>query len=524
MCTPSSLPRRWLTVLVATALGAWGGGALMLPLSAQSTPATKAGSAQAKLLSENWTIINLQGKRVGFSSSTVKERDTPQGKQFITEFYEELALKRMGLTLKMINKSTITEDSEGGIVNFESVNSGSGTNKKVRGYRVGDELIVLSGKLKQSYPFPKEALGPHAAEELLKTMPLEPGAQKTISTFVPDTPSTAVTEAYQVEQKTGVTVDGTPQQLWKLETVVSLLPGMTGTVYLTDDYEVQLMQLPIPAIGTLEMVSTTREKAMARLEAAEVFTNTLVQPNRPLPNYQKLKRAKFKLRTDPPNKDLPLYDGGTQRVVERMSDGSVILETTRIDLKPTDASYNLPATKTKELAPYLNESTYVESTPGIKKLAEKAIGKEKNPVKAAEKITSFVRDYIKRKNLGVGFASAAETAASRQGDCTEHAVLCAALGRAVGLPTRVVSGFGYLPTDYAGSGDASRGTFGFHMWAEAYIAPDKWAPMDAALGEYTVCHLAIDKTPLDEANPFVELSIPIFELLNGLQIEVLETE
>lgn len=521
LSTPSS---RLIGTLTVTALLGLGFGGWLMPLQAQTTPAAKGSSAPTKLLSENWTIINLQGKRVGFSSSTVKERETAEGKQYITEFYEELALKRMGLTLKMVNKSTITEDEQGGVLNFESVNSGSGSNKKVRGYRVGDELVVLSGKLKQSYPFPADALGPHAAEEQLKKMPLQPGAQKTISTFVPDTPSQAVTEAYQVVNKTGVTVDGSQKQLWKLDTVVSLLPGMTGTVYLDDAYEVQLMQLPIPAIGTLEMVATTREKAMAKLEAAEVFANTLVQPNRPLPNYQKLKRARFKLRTNPPNKDLPLYDGGTQRIIERMSDGSVVLETVRPEFKPSDASYNLPSNKTKELAPYLNESTYVEITPDIKKLAENAVGQETNPVKAAEAISRFVRGYIKRKNLGVGFASAAETAASRQGDCTEHAVLCAALGRAIGLPTRVVSGFGYLPTDYAGSGDPSRGTFGFHMWAEAYIAPDKWVPMDAALGEYTVCHLAIDKSPLDEANPFVELSIPIFELLNSLQIDVLETE
>lgn len=514
----------WFATFALVAMWAGGGAAT---LSAQTSPTDKAAqsdAAQAKLLSEDWTIINLQGKRVGFSSSLVKERDTPQGKQYITEFYEELALKRMGLTLKMVNKSTITEDEQGEIVNFESVNSGSGTNKKVRGYRVGDELVVLSGKLTQKYPFPADALGPHAADQLLKTMPLQPGAQKTISTFVPDTPGKAVTEAFKVVEKTDKTIDGTKQALWKLETVVSLLPGMTGSVYLNDDYDMQLMQLPIPAIGTLEMVAATREKAMAGIEAAEVFTNTLVQPNRPLPDYQKLKRARFKLRTNPPNKDLPLYDGDTQRVVERLDDGSVILETVRPNLKPTDAGYNLPIQPTEELAPYLQESTYIELTPDIKKLAKQAVGKETNPVKAAEAISDFVRRYIKRKNLGVGFASAAETAASRQGDCTEHAVLCAALGRAVGMPTRVVSGFGYLPTDYAGSGDPSRGTFGFHMWAEAYVAPKKWMPMDAALGEFTVCHLAIDKSPLDEANPFVELSIPIFELLSGLQIDVLETE
>lgn len=491
----------------------------LLPLGAEESA-----GKQGRLLDESWTIIFLQGKRVGFSSSIQTERTTPQGKQYVTEVYEELALKRMGLTLRMINQSTITEDERGQIVNFESVNRGSGTNKKVRGYRVGDELVELSGNRKRSYPFPADALGPRAAENALKQMPLQPGEKKTLNTFMPDTPGQAVSQAYQVIDKTSVEVEGKRQKLWKLSSQISLLPGITGDVFVNDRYEVQLMQMPLPAIGTLEMVTTTREKAMAKLEAAEVFANTLVQPNRPLPNYQTLKRARFKLKTNPPNKNLPLYDGESQRVVERRADGSVIIETTLPNLQPGDASYALPAKSTKELAPYLQPSTYVEVTPEIKKLARKAVGGETNPVLAAKKISAFVRGFIRRKNLGVGFASAAETAASRQGDCTEHAVLCAALGRAVGLPTRVVTGFGYLPTDYAGSGDPSRGTFGYHMWAEAYVAPGKWAPMDAALGEFTVCHLAISKSPLDEANPFVKLSLPIFDLLNGLQIDVLDTE
>ena len=41
-------------------------------------------------------------------------------------------------------------------------------------------------------------------------------------------------------------------------------------------------------------------------------------------------------------------------------------------------------------------------------------------------------------------ATAAEVARSREGDCTEHAVLLAALARARGIPARVAMGLVYV--------------------------------------------------------------------------------
>jgi len=511
-----SNPHWWLLA----ALLAW-----LAPVGLQAQTETAAATGKdGKLLDETWALLKLQGKRVGFSSTVVTERDTPNGKQYVTRMYEQLALKRMGRTLRITSDNIITEDEKGEIVNFQAISQGVGTYKKVRGYRVGDKMVILSGNVKRSHPFPSDALGPYATEQEMMKMPLRPGEKKTLNSFMADSPTKAVEQRFAVVSKTEITLEGEPQQVWELTAEVSILPGVIGKMFIDGEFDVKLMEMPLPAIGTLEIVSTTRAKAMEKIEATEVFSKTLVQPNRPIPNYHRLDRAKFRLLTNPPNKDLPIYEGEGQRVLERLEDGSVIVETTRPKIKPSDASYNLPIQPTPELKTYLRESAYLERTPLIEKLAKQAVGDEKNPVKAAHKIDKFVRGYIQRKNLGVGFASAQETATNRQGDCTEHGVLCAALGRAVGMPTRVVTGFGYLPMDYAGDGDPNKGTFGFHMWAEAYVAPGKWVPMDAALGQFTVCHIAISKSNLDESNPFVELSMPIFELLQSLKIDVLETE
>jgi len=62
----------------------------------------------------------------------------------------------------------------------------------------------------------------------------------------------------------------------------------------------------------------------------------------------------------------------------------------------------------------------------------------------APRIEQFVGDHIDEKNLSIGYASALEVAQSKQGDCSEHAVLAAAICRAAGIPARVATGLVYV--------------------------------------------------------------------------------
>lgn len=75
---------------------------------------------------------------------------------------------------------------------------------------------------------------------------------------------------------------------------------------------------------------------------------------------------------------------------------------------------------------------------------------------------------------GQGWEPASLTARSLRGDCTEHAVLTAALARSLGIPARVVVGMAIVrPGErYAALG---------HAWAELRDG-DHWIIADAALG------------------------------------------
>jgi transglutaminase-like putative cysteine protease len=118
------------------------------------------------------------------------------------------------------------------------------------------------------------------------------------------------------------------------------------------------------------------------------------------------------------------------------------------------------------------------------------VGRTSDAAEAISRIEAFVADYVEDKNLSVGYASAAEVVASKQGDCTEHAVLAAALCRAVGIPAQVVTGLAYVEE----WGTVMNG-FGGHAWARAYVG-GKWIGIDAAFrgtgrGGYDAGHITL---------------------------------
>jgi hypothetical protein len=102
-----------------------------------------------------------------------------------------------------------------------------------------------------------------------------------------------------------------------------------------------------------------------------------------------------------------------------------------------------------------------------------------------QRIETFVRGFIRKKNLDVGYASALEVARKPEGDCTEHAVLVAALGRALGIATRVVDGLAYTP-GFAGKDQV----FVPHAWAQAFV-DGRWQSFDAALLGFDAGHIAL---------------------------------
>lgn len=225
----------------------------------------------------------------------------------------------------------------------------------------------------------------------------------------------------------------------------------------------------------LEMLACSERCAMAPAQKVDMFRAAMVGSPRVLPAAMRVTFLRYRIHmtegSEPPaiNTDeqhvSPLGNGDWLIDVGNAQPGG--------EAAP-DADDTLP-------------NAWVQSdAPVIRGLAAKAVGDTGDDLQKMRRLRSFVSDYITQHGLDVGYASALEVVQTRQGDCTEYAVLLAALARAEGIPTRVVTGMVYADR-YAGG---SR-VFVPHAWVQSWIN-GRWQSFDAALRQFDSTHIALD--------------------------------
>ena len=170
----------------------------------------------------------------------------------------------------------------------------------------------------------------------------------------------------------------------------------------------------------------------------------------------------------------------------------------------------------EEAAPeYLRANALVTSEDTrVRSLAQRATRGVVDPWEKATRINHWVFENMKQQsNFKVAFAAANAVARNLSGDCTEHAVLAAAMQRAVGIPSRVVVGLIYVD-DLEG--------FGYHMWNEVFVN-HRWVALDPSWDQSTVdaVHIKISESSLDGVAPF-EAFLPLVRVMGRLGIEPIE--
>ena len=121
----------------------------------------------------------------------------------------------------------------------------------------------------------------------------------------------------------------------------------------------------------------------------------------------------------------------------------------------------------------LQQSTWVVDydDASVKALLTRLAQDESPPTPAS--LERFVFEHVTNKSYSRAFDLASRVAATGEGDCTEHAVLLAALARGSGYPARVV--FGNLVFEH----DEDLFAFG-HAWVEIYDG-ESWQIRDATV-------------------------------------------
>ena len=121
--------------------------------------------------------------------------------------------------------------------------------------------------------------------------------------------------------------------------------------------------------------------------------------------------------------------------------------------------------------------------------------------------------YIRTKSLDYGFADLQQILSSRSGDCTEHALLLAAVLRRIGIPARLA--YGLILTEIGFIG---------HAWTEMF-AGDHWIWLDSSFPEPRDYGMKIRLGVMDPAQPYwADLGLDLLRVTAGVRAEILEVE
>lgn len=145
-----------------------------------------------------------------------------------------------------------------------------------------------------------------------------------------------------------------------------------------------------------------------------------------------------------------------------------------------------PAPTDTERAIWTRATQWIQSDDAA--FAEKAAQARrgaKTDAAAMERLAVVARGRLPRIDFD-GYVSARTAWRRRAGDCTEDALVLAALGRAAGIPTRVAHGLVFSPGRYHGASNA----FMPHSWVLAFV-DGRWKSYDISLNGFDATHIAI---------------------------------
>lgn len=465
---------------------------------------------------ESWQAIFLGGQRVGYARALVDPREI-DGKTVVhTSAETQMTIRRFGQVLKMNTALSSEETLDGDLLQFRfSMANPPATSSETVGQVTGKELelqTTVNRKTKTSTtPWKAGVKSPTFQDRLLRISPLKPGETKSFEAFFPEMskPGTLTVSAGDLEPVE--LLDGKKATLQKFKVDNSLLPGIV--TYAWVDKNGQTVKSSTSMIG-LEMATytVTKEEALKTLTVndLDLGVSTLVKTNKiNRPHETKKVVYNIRIRDDNPSKVLPT--GDTQSI---KSTGP---ETAELTVNALPIPLTSPPEKVDE--EYLKPTRFLQSDDErVIEHANRAAGDLTDLAAMAKAMEKYVRDKLTNKNFSTALASAGEVARTLEGDCTEHAVLLAAMLRVKQIPSRIAVGVVYVDSLQA---------FGGHMWTEARLG-GKWVPLDGTLGRGGIgaTHIKLADVTFSEDDSIAPLSsfISLITVLGKMEISVVSAE
>jgi transglutaminase-like putative cysteine protease len=475
------------------------------------------GQPPGKLVLDSYEAAYLQGARAGFVRTTVHEHEVDGVKLLRTVVEMSLSVKRFNDTIQ-IRAHTGTDETGAGKVVGVFMRQQLGQNKvlTVTGRVEGRELkLTLDGKHPmQPAPWDDRALGLHAQHALFQARKVKQGDRFEYVSFEPSV-NLVVTTRVEVKGYEDVELFGgkTRKKLLRVEATPDKIENVqlpTMTAWLDETLTPARAEAEIPGLGKLVRYRTTKENALAPAEAAkltDIGIGQLVKLGKRVANPYATSEALYRITYKGDDDVMGLFSADDRQSVKKVKGKTFEL------LVTAEGQGNGGAKAGDE---FTQSSYFINCDDAkVKELARAAVGAERDPLRKAVKVEKWVHEHMTVKSHEA-LATADHVARTLEGDCTEYAMLMAAMCRAEGVPARTAVGLIYA--DVKG-----QPALAFHMWTEV-LAGGRWVPLDATLGRGRVgaTHLKITDASWHNRRDLAPL-LPVVRVLGKVSIEVVNT-
>jgi len=485
-----------------------------LPIAAGDEPVTDGESA-----SEAWFVMKFDGKPVGFER--VKSHVLPgtNPPQFSRVRRTRLKLQRLGQDLT-VEATLITRESlTGHLLEFSLQRTdGSGTRiersgrflPEERGYQVTDRANASV----RTFDLQTDGVVQSPiVSTWLPSLVTEGVKRVTRPVLFPESMAIADVTAEtrrnrRIHDDQRRSIEVTPIHFYPQ------LDPLKSTQFFVDTSGAVVRQEKRVLGGLLSMELTTADQALAAIsgQPLDLDVRSLIPIDRLLSTGAERQQLVIDLTVKSGFlNDIP--EAAFQKV-SRIDASTLRVTLTTPELPPVRANTSFRQAKQQAIPP----TRWMQlEDPILQRMAATGSGGKTSDGEVCQQLERFVQSKIRHSAFSINLQSAADVARTLRGDCTEHAVLLAALMRVNGIPSRVVGGLVHTNRQYGFMG---------HVWVEALVE-GQWVPFDSATSAHShgTTHLKLTHSNLnDETTGAISLFLPVLDLAGRAAIKVVSQQ
>ena len=446
--------------------------------------------------SENIEKLNVTGygiyvnnQKIGYSIS--KEEKTNCGFRISEKSYMNINAYGMSQNVTTFTISEADKDLSLKSFYFELVSGEHNvrTNGVIKNDSIYLTIETAGEKKNEVFAIGDKPFVPASVERLVQLIKVKKDTVYHYSIFEPTSEKIVDVEI----KKDGKETINVGDKNYNADVVIVKMLGLESKLYFDTDGTMLMESSPMGITMRREPLDGLKTFAKGN-EGLKIFQTYAIYPEGRIPEPRNTQHLVLDLSGIAPDYQFPSDER------QKYNNGTVTIDV----LKPVKG-FSVNDIDKSKFASSLKSTVFIPCDDiEFKNLAKKITEGARDLSEASNKIIDWVFTNVKKApTFSVPYAK--EVLKSRVGDCNEHAVLFAALARALGIPTKVVVGVVYVD-----------GAFYYHAWNEVYLG--NWVACDPVFGQ----HLA-DATHLKLEQGTLLDFVKVIELVGQLHIKIIES-